>query len=200
MERIFYLLEQYLNMNYNEIKERLPNRWNDVSLEAYNRILDVPLLTDEDDVADTILNLTAALINVPIDYIRSLQFNEVIEIIKQMNFIVEEIKPLKNPLDIMKKDMSLSFDSFISLNQILSTPEKIPYSFKDIVKMIVKEETTDEVILKLDMVSVYTIFFLFRKKSTRYMKTTIRYSLIKIIMNQLLQKVKSILGIRNNKK
>lgn len=188
-------------MNREEILNAIPASWDDVTLEQYNRILDVNTdVENDDDMIDKVIEIAAKILDIDISVLRGLDFPDVTNIIKKLMFIFKAPEPLKKPLEIMKDKVDFSWDNHITVTQLTADPDKIPYRLKDIVKTIVKPDVKPDDIDKMSVTDVVTLFF-FATKLFKKTTRTIHISLLKQVLKETAKRIwNGIIGKKTKQK
>ncbi|GAA4326157.1 hypothetical protein [Flaviaesturariibacter amylovorans] len=173
------------HINTKTLIQSLPSSWDELPLKDYIKLTQVEIADqDPEDPLnlftglDNTIRVAAVLTNTPIDALEALPASIVMEMGKKLAFISEPLKPSKKGLIQWKDVESVSYDDFVTFQQLSKNP--LP-NLHLLIKAFSKNKLTEDEILNLSTQEAMSGFFTLRMYVRKYFKTTSRSTAWKAI-------------------
>ena len=174
-----------------ELLNKLPSNWNEITLEQFQKITQVPITENNDgfDGVENTLSILAVLLELPVEDIEALPMKDVIEMGNKLSFTTIPPEPNKKVKMKFKDIETLTYNDYIMFIQL---QDKYITNLHSIIKTLSIEKLTDEQVLQMSIVDVMGGFFLLQKQLKQYLNHSIRSTiqlLIKQKAKQVLQRI-----------
>jgi hypothetical protein len=197
-------------MKYNELKDRLPKSWEDVTLKDYQRVMKAVYyweLKEGDEnyelqQIDNSLVTISALMDIDVTIIKGYQISEYLELVQLVQWVHVLPEPSKVKPTYIKKDIDITLDNYITFQAVANTPVKALENIKEVVNLFVvdnnspkpwyKFKSRETGLLdtdKMNMVEVVTLFFFAQKLLTKSLKHTQEVLTKKLLVLKMKQKL-----------
>lgn len=190
-----------------EIVDSLPETWSEVKFKTYLELMKLKVNDSEDplDIMNTNLQICSMFLNLPVEIVEQFPMSTIRAINKRLEFLSTKAKPKTNSKYIWKTNLiEPTYDDFITFIKVSEQINQADLSnFPLLVKIMLKSPLTEEEILELPMDEIEYGFFLLRKFSMNYLKTTIKDLTIKTIVmktNEMMDQMDQIQGMQFKKR
>jgi len=192
---------------FEEIYSKLPSKWEEVTVQDFIRcspfFSNVSETDDDFLVYDNHVKVLAALSNMPVDELELLSLSEMNKLGTKIDFMI--VPPQINKTSTIKwKSVSeITYGNYVAFQQLGGD---FFNNIHILLPAFANNEMTAEDVLKMNMVDATTGFFLLSKHTRKYLKRTIFFLRVKMILliikekTQLMfSKMKSMLQRKKNK-
>lgn len=191
-----------------EILNKLPNDWSEITFDFYlNKLLSLQITISDDPVDSMMTNIQiiSLFTDLPVSIVEQFPVSVIKKCNDKLIFLSQKPKPLEKSKLIWKSELDEpTYDDFITFVKVTEQLSNNDYSnFPLLIKVMLKTKLTDDAILSLPMTEVETGFFLLRRFSLKYLKSTIKDLNSKLIVmktNEMAEQMNQITGIQFKKR
>lgn len=187
-----------------DILDKIPDGWNKITFDFYiNKLMKLSISNSEDplDIMDNNLDVVSLFLELPKEIIEQFPMSLIKQINNKLSFISEKPKRIKSSRYRWFENLNEpTYDDFVTFVKVSEQLEKGELdNFPLLIKIVLKDKLTEEEILKMPMDEVENGFFLLRKFSTNYLKSTMQDLQVKAITqktNEMIDKMKAVEGTK----
>lgn len=181
-------------VTYKDLLNQLPGSWQEFKLKDFQKIVDVEVTEHDNSIssfvgADNTLKVISKLTDVALEQLEELPIYQVAQLSNKIGFISQLPEPDKKSSIKWKKLEEITYDDFITYQQLQS---KALQHLPVLIKAYSKDAMTVEQIGELNMLDVYTGFFLLRKAVKKSVKRSLTSSTLQLIKQSAKEKVKKL--------
>ncbi|RKR82645.1 hypothetical protein BDD43_2830 [Mucilaginibacter gracilis] len=184
-------------MNYNEIKNKLPKCWEDITLATYQKLSAIEVQDDlfdeiiftqkiESDI-NTNIEIICLLTGAINDDINALTMVQLTDLISVLAFMDTEIEPSANKIKF-KKYNELSYDDFISYTKYWENQSEVFNNLDTMLSIFSKDKLSNEYFLNLSIPEALQCFFILQQNTKKYLRSStvsLLNQLVKIKLKEL---------------
>jgi hypothetical protein len=149
------------------IFQNLPSKWEEVTIADFIKLSEIEVdenyILEEGKIVENlfvghnnIIKVISVLTNVTVDEIENYSFQSIAKLSKKLDFMLVEPVPNKTSKLKWKSVNEISYDGYVTFQQFGNDFMK---HLAIIIPKFVKNEVSEEEILKMNMVDAYTAFF-----------------------------------------
>lgn len=195
------------NYTQKEILDLLPEGWAQIKFKTYLELMKLKVSIDDDpiEVLNSNLEICSLFLGLPTSIVEQFPMTTIKAMNNRLAFLSEKAKPTTSSKFQWKTSLTEpTYDDFITF---IKVSEQINQGSLDnfplLIKIMLKQEMSEEEILNMPMDEVEHGFFLLRKYSMNYLKHTIKDLTVKVIAqktNEMIERMKEIQGIQFKKR
>lgn len=186
-----------------DILDKIPDGWDKITFDFYlNKLMKLNITNSEDplEIMDNNLELVALFLDLPKNIVEQLPMSLIKQINNKLSFISEKPKRIKSSRYRWFEDLNEpTYDDFVTFVKVSEQLEKgVMDNFPLLIKIVLRDKMTEEQILKMPMDEIENGFFLLRKFSMKFLKSTMKDLQVKIITektNEMIDKMKVVEGM-----
>lgn len=191
-----------------EILEMIPEGWYQITLDTYiNKLMKLKVSESDDalEVMENNLKIATVFLDLDIKIVEQFPMTLIKNINDKLKFLSAKPKRMSNSkYNWVKNIEDPTYDDFITFIKVSEQIENKDLSnFPLIIKVVLKTKLTDEEIMKMPMDEVEHGFFLLRKYTLNYLKSTMKDLQVRVIAektNEIIDKMKAVEGMSFRKK
>ena len=191
-----------------EILEMIPEGWYQITLDTYiNKLMKLKVSESDDalEVMENNLKIATVFLDLDIKIVEQFPMTLIKNINDKLKFLSAKPKRMSNSkYNWIKNIEDPTYDDFITFIKVSEQIENKDLSnFPLIIKVVLKTKLTDEEIMKMPMDEVEHGFFLLRKYTLNYLKSTMKDLQVRVIAektNEIIDKMKAVEGMSFRKK